>query len=215
MDTTALIPPTTSDAAPPPPLPTCRPQALASQALSHTVAHHLRAAGFSSASERALHTLTSAVEMYIGEMGRRSVERAHVCARRVAAWDDVLGVFRDFSGVGEVTDVRRMVEREMNTGKQGTRQAGGVGAILGARARRWRETRGKIRLDMSEEAAEEWLDDEEDRRRAALRKRSGGMLGRMDVPSRREDRAERGHVKGLAPLRGQSSRLEKVMTWLR
>lgn len=197
MDTTAA-PPTKSDA------PTCRPQALASQALTHIVAHHLRAAGFTTASERALQTLTRALEVYIGEMGRRSVESAHVCGRRVGGWDDVLVVLRDFSGVGEVADVRRMVEREMSGGKQGTRQ-GGVGAVLGARGRRWRETRGKIGLDMSEEAAEEWLDDEEDRRRAALRRRSGGMLSRMDVPSRREDRAERGHVKGLAPLRGESA----------
>ncbi|GHJ89395.1 hypothetical protein NliqN6_5797 [Naganishia liquefaciens] len=192
------------DAATQPPLPRaaapiCRPQVLASQALTHIVAHHLRAAGFTTASERALQTLTRALEVYIGEMGRQSVESAQVCGRRVGGWEDVLGVLRDFCAVGEVDDVSRMVEREMGA-KAGVRQ-GGVGAVLGARARRWRETRGKIGLEMSEEAAEEWLDDEEERRRAAVRRRSG--LGPMDVDDgvRREERAERGHVKGLAPLR--------------
>jgi histone H3/H4 len=183
-------------------IPPCFPQALASQALTHIVAHSLRSAGFTTASERALQTLAAALELYIGELGRRSAGNAQVCGRRVAGWDDVLAVLRDFSAVGEVTDVRRMVEREMTTANGGIRKQGGVGEVLRARARRWREVDGKIGMEVGEEEAEEFLVAEEEKRRAAARKRAGGMLGRMEIESTRE-RVEKGHVKGLGALRGE------------
>jgi hypothetical protein len=134
----------------------------------------------------------------------------------VPGWEDVLAVLQDFSGLGNVPDVKRMVEKEiavMNgrigvAGRQPQQQVG-LGSILQSRARRWRETNGKIGLEMNEDDAEDWLerDEEERRRKQAARAAGSGMLSRLpglEVAPRREARErERGHVKGLAALRGE------------
>ncbi|KAJ9090678.1 hypothetical protein QFC20_007856 [Naganishia adeliensis] len=192
------------------------PQALASQALTHIVAHSLRSAGFTSSSTRALQTLSAALELYLSQLASESVSNAQdACGRRVPGWEDVLAVLQDFSGLGDVPDVKRMVEKEIavtngRIGLAGRQQQAGLSHILQSRARRWRETNGKIGLEMNEDDAEGWLerDEEERRRKQAARATESEMLSRLpglEVAPRREARErERGHVKGLAALRANN-----------
>jgi hypothetical protein len=196
-----------------PDAPCSLPQALASQALTHIVAHSLRSAGFTSSSTRALQTLSAALELYLSHLAAESVSNAQdACGRRVPGWEDVLAVLQDFSGIGDVPDVKRMVEKEIavtnsRTGITGRQQQSGLGNILQSRARRWRETDGRVGLEMNEDDAEDWLERDEEERRRRQAAKSGGMLGRLpglEVPPRREGRErERGHVKGLAAVRGK------------
>ncbi|KAJ9095341.1 hypothetical protein QFC21_005707 [Naganishia friedmannii] len=207
------------------PPPTSLPHALSTSALTHVIAHSLRSAGFTTSSTTALHTLSSALELYLSQLATLVVSQAQdVAGRRTVGWDDVLGVLEGESvGMGDASDVKRLVEREIaassasastvisRTTASGT--AGGVEKVLLGRARRYRATGGKIALEMNEDDAEDWFEMQEEqhrRRSVAAATGMGGegggmMLSRMsgiagEVGNGR-NHVERGRIKGLDPLR--------------
>ncbi|KAJ9119285.1 hypothetical protein QFC24_005756 [Naganishia onofrii] len=180
------------------PPPTSLPHALSTTSLSHIIAHSLRSAGFTTTTTTALHTLSSALELYLVHLATLAVSQAQdVAGRRTVGWDDVLGVLAgEGVGIGDASDVKRLVEREIaasaSSGHVTTAAAAailrttGVGLGTGGaavervvvgRARRYRATGGKIPLEMNEDEAEEWFEVQEARRRAVVIGGGGGGGG--------------------------------------
>lgn len=77
------------------------PSAAASQVLSLTVAHALQSAGFKSAPNHLLLTLTTVVEKYLDLLATTSDDLAESTGRRRAAVVDVLDALEELTGDGE------------------------------------------------------------------------------------------------------------------
>ncbi|KAJ9111271.1 hypothetical protein QFC22_006571 [Naganishia vaughanmartiniae] len=205
--------------------PTSLPRALSTASLTHVIAHSLRTAGFTTSSQTALLTLSAALELYLSQLATLVVSQAQdVAGRRTVGWDDVLGVLEgEGVGMGDPSDVKRLVEREIAASSSalpssatisrtlGGPSGGGVERTLLGRARRYRATGGKIPVEMNEDDTEDWFAREEERRRRGAAALSGAgegggmMLSRMsgisgDVGIGR-NHVERGRIKGLQPLR--------------
>lgn len=180
------------------PPPTSLPHALSTTSLTHIIAHSLRSAGFTTTTTTALHTLSSALELYLVHLATLTVSQAQdVAGRRTVGWDDVLGVLAgEGVGIGDASDVKRLVEREIaasassghvtTTAAAAISRTTGVGLGTGGaavervvvgRARRYRATGGKIPLKMNEDEAEEWFEAQEARRRAVVIGGGGATAG--------------------------------------